>query len=89
MSNKKLENMTQNERLAYWAKQQEAERDARQVRIDNLDEKQMQAIKDVYKLASSITDDALYHGGVRCIPCDDFNQLEDKLNDLIRQFNMG
>lgn len=86
---KKLENMTQNERLAYWAKQQEAERDARQVRIDNLDEKQMQAIKDVYKLASSITDDALYHGGVRCIPCDDFNQLEDKLNDLIRQFNIG
>lgn len=86
---KKLENMTQNERLAYWAKQQEAERSARQVRIDNLDEAQMQAIKDVYKLASSITDDALYHGGVRCIPCDDFNQLEDKLNDLIRQFNIG
>lgn len=86
---KKLENMTQNERLAYWAKQQEAERSARQVRIDNLDEKQMQAIKDVYKLASSITDDALYHGGVRYIPCDDFNQLEDKLNDLIRQFNIG
>lgn len=89
MSKKKLENMNTDERIAYWVKVRETERNARQVRLDNLDEKQMQAIKDVYNLASSITDDALYHGGVRCIPCDDFNQLEDKLNDLIRQFNMG
>ena len=44
MSKKKLENMNMDERIAYWAKKQQAERDARQVRLDNLSPEQLIAV---------------------------------------------
>ena len=85
---KKLENMTQDERLAYWAKQQEAERKDRQKAIDALSTEQLLAVHTMYKLAKDIVDEALYGAGVRYIYCDTFNQLEDTVQIINRQFNM-
>ena len=89
MSKKKLENMNTDERIAYWAKKQQAERDARQVRLDNLSPEQLIAVHKMYKLSKEIVDEALYGAGVRYIYCDTFNELEDVTGVIRNQFNMG
>lgn len=89
MSKKKLENMNTDERIAYWAKKQQAERDARQVRLDNLSPEQLIAVHKMYKLSKEIVDEALYGAGVRYIYCDTFNELDDITQVIHNQFNMG
>ena len=89
MSKKKLENMNTDERIAYWAKKQQAERDARQVRLDNLSPEQLLAVHRMYKLSRELVHEALYGAGVRYIYCDTFNELEDIIQVIHNQFNMG
>ena len=89
MSKKKLENMSTDERIAYWAKKQQAERDARQVRLNNLSPEQLIAVHKMYKLSKEIVDEALYGAGVRYIYCDTFNELEYVTEAIRNQFNMG
>ena len=89
MSKKKLENMNTDERIEYWAKVQEKERDARQVRLDNLSPEQLLAVHNMYKLSKDLVNEALYGAGVRYIYCDTFNELENTISVMRNQFNMG
>ena len=57
---KKLENMTQDERIAYFAKQREKERIQRRDRIAKLSLDQRVAVIKVYQLLDEILDTALY-----------------------------
>jgi hypothetical protein len=89
MSKKKFENMNSDERIAYWAKVRETERNARQVRLDNLSPEQLLAVHTMYKLSKDIVEEALYGAGVRYIYCDTFNELENTISVMRNQFNMG
>ena len=89
MSKKKLENMSTDELIQYWARVREKERDARQVRLDNLSPEQLLAVHRMYKLSRELVHEALYGAGVRYIYCDTFNELEDTIEIIRNQFNMG
>lgn len=89
MSKKKLENMNTDERIEYWAKVREKEQSERQTRLDNLSEKQLLAVQKMYKLSKDIVQEALYGAGVRYIYCDTFNELEDTIEVIRNQFNIG
>jgi len=88
MSKKKLENMTNDERIAYWAKEQKKEMDARQVIVDQLTPGMLDALTKLHKYALSVSDEALHGAGVRYIYCDDFNELYDAAETVRRLFNM-
>jgi hypothetical protein len=88
MSKKKLENMTNDERIEYWAKQQKKEMDARQAIIDQLPPAMLDAVTRLSKYANAVSCEALHGGGVRYIYCDDFNELYDAAETVRRLFNM-
>ena len=64
---KKLENMTQDERIEYWAEQREKERIQRRDRIAKLSLDQRVAVIKVYQLLDEILDTAMYPdlGGIK------------------------
>lgn len=86
---KKLENMTADQRVAYWEKKRAKERKTRQHAIEKLSPKQILAVHNMYKLSKEITYEALHGGGVRYIYCDLFNELEEAVEIVRNQFNMG
>ena len=86
---KKLEDMTVDQRIRYWEKQQQKERKTRQDAIDKLSPQQILAVHTIYKLSKEITNEALHGGGVRYIYCDLFNELEEAVHSVFTQFNMG
>jgi len=88
MSKKKLENMTMDERLAYWEREQKKLVDARQAIVDQLSPDMLDALTKLHKYALSVSDEALHGGGVRYIYCDDFNELYDAAETVRRLFNM-
>jgi hypothetical protein len=88
MSKKKLDNMTMDERIAYWEKEQKKEMDARQVIVDQLTPAMLDALTKLHKYALSVSCEALHGGGVRYIYCDDFNELYDAAETVRRLFNM-
>lgn len=88
MSKKKLDNMTMDERMAYWAKQQQKETAERQAIIDQLPPAMLDAVTRLNKYATSVASEALHGGGVRYIYCDDFNELYDAAETVRRLFNM-
>ena len=88
MSKKNLDKMTHDERIAYWAKQQKKEMDARQAIVDQLSPEMLKALQNLNKYALSVSSEALHGGGVRYIYCDDFNELYDAAETVRRLFNM-
>ena len=88
MSKKKLENMTMDERLAYWEREQKKLADARQAIVDQLTPDMLDALTKLNKYAMSVSSEALHGGGVRYIYCDDFNELYDAAETVRRLFNM-
>lgn len=86
---KKLEDMTVDQRIRYWEKQQQKERKTRQDAIDKLSPQQILAVHTMYKLSKEITEEALHGGGVRYIYCDLFNELEEAVQSVHTMFNMG
>lgn len=86
---KKLEDMTVDQRIRHWAKVQEKERKERQEVIDKLSPQQILAVHTIYRLSKEITNEALHGGGVRYIYCDLFNELEEAVQSVRTQFNMG
>lgn len=88
MSKKKLENMTMDERLAYWEREQKKLVDARQSIVDQLTPDMLDALTKLNKYAMSVSSEALHGGGVRYIYCDDFNELYDAAETVRRLFNM-
>jgi hypothetical protein len=87
---KKLENMTMDERIAYWDKQREKERIQRRDRIGKLSIEQRAAVISVYNLLDSVLDVALYPdmGGIRAVSVYDLQELSDAKDTLQFQFNL-
>ena len=86
---KKLENMTQDERIAYWAAQREKERIQRRNRISKLSLDQRVAVIKVYELVDEILDTALYPdmGGIKAVTVYDLQELADAKDRLRHEFN--
>ena len=86
---KKLENMTQDERIEYWAAQREKERIQRRNRIAKLSLDQRDAVIKAYELVDEILDTALYPdmGGIKAITAYDLQELSDAKDRLRHEFN--
>ena len=87
---KKLENMTQDERIEYWAAKREKERIQRRDRIAKLSLDQRVAVIKVYELVDEILDTALYPdmGGIRAVTAFDLQELSEAQDVLEFQFNL-
>ena len=88
---KKLENMTTDERIAYWAEQREKERIQRRDRIGKLSIAQRASVISVYNLLDSVLDVALYPdlGGIRAVSAYDLQELSDAKDTMEFQFNLN
>ena len=85
---KDVSNMTPEELRIDWREEAKKIQEERQKAVDGLSSEQMEAIMNVRKHATSICEEALHGDGVRYIYCDQFNQLEESLLDLVNQFNL-
>ena len=87
---KKLQNMTQDERIVYWENQREKERIQRRNRIGKLSIDQRAAVIEVYKLLDDILDTALYPdmGGIKMVSAYSLQVLSDANDTLQFQFNL-
>ena len=87
---KKLENMTTDERIAYWESEREKARIQRRNRIAKLSMDQRAAVIDVNKLLDKVLDVALYPdmGGIRMVSAFDLQELSDAMDTLQFQFNL-
>ena len=88
---KKLQNMTQDERIAYWENQREKERIQRRNRVGKLSIDQRAAVIEVYKLLDDILDTALYPdmGGIKMVSAYSLQELSDAKDTLRFQFNLN
>ena len=87
---KKLHNMTQDERIAYWENVREKERLNRRNRIAKLTMEQRAAVININKLLDTVLDVALYPdmGGIRAVTAYDLQELSDAMDALQYQFNL-
>ena len=87
---KKLENMTQDERIEYWANVREKERINRRNRIAKLSMEQRAAVISVHNLLDSVLDVALYPdlGAIRAVSAYDLQELSEAMHTLQFQFNL-
>jgi|TARA_X000001388_G_scaffold17218_1_gene10659 hypothetical protein len=87
---KKLENMTTDERIEYWANVREKERINRRNRIAKLSMEQRAAVISVHNLLDSVLDVALYPdlGGIRAVSAYDLQELSEAMHTLQFQFNL-
>ena len=87
---KKLENMTQDERIAYWENIREKERINRRNRIAKLTMEQRAAVINLNKLLDTVLDVALYPdmGGIKAVTAYDLQELSDAMDALQYQFNL-
>jgi len=88
---KKLQNMTADERIAYWENQREKERIQRRNRIGKLSIEQRCAVIEVHKLLDDILDTALYPemGGIKAVSAYSLQELSDAKDMLQFQFNLN
>jgi len=86
---KKLENMTQDERIEYWAAQREKETADRWKRMNQLTYAQRSSILDVHKWLDEVLDTALnsYMGGIKAVTVYDLQELSDAKDRLRHEFN--
>ena len=87
---KKLQNMTQDERIAYWENIREKERINRRNRIAKLSMEQRAAVININKLLDTVLDVALYPdmGGIKAVTAYDLQELSDAMDALQYQFNL-
>ena len=79
---KKLENMTQDERIAYYTKIREKEQRQRKKIADQVPPQLYVQVQELVSLANEIACDGLYNGGPRYISCDLFHQLEQQADTV-------
>ena len=86
---KKLENMTQDERIEYWANVREKERINRRNRIAKLSMEQRAAVISVSNLLDTVLDTALHPdmGGIKAVTAYDLQELADAKDKLRYEFN--
>ena len=87
---KKLEDMTDDERIAHWQKVREEEQQDRQDKVNQLNEAQREAALTLFKQLDDILDVALYPGmgGLRCVTVLDLQDLDEAKNVFKYQFNL-
>jgi len=87
---KKLENMTMDERIAYWDKQREKDKAERAVKINQLTYEQRMAVVEVHKWLDDVLDTALYPdmGGIKAVSTYALQELSDAKDTLQFQFNL-
>ena len=87
---KKLQNMTSEERIAYWEEVRKKERIQRRNRIGKLSIDQRCAVIKVHELLDSILDTALYPdmGGIAAVSAYDLQELSHAHDTLQFQFNL-
>lgn len=87
---KKIENMTTDERIAYFAKEWEKEKKQRQMTVNLLSPLQQAALYNINSKLDSIVDTALYPdlGGIRSVSAFDLQELNDAWETLQFQFNL-
>ncbi len=90
MATKKLSNMTMDERIAYWDKQREQDKQKRQSCINKLQPMQQAALYSINSKLDAILDTALYPdmGGIRAVSAFDLQELSDAKDTLAFQFNL-
>tara|TARA_R110001583_G_scaffold37008_2_gene121219 strand:+ start:90 stop:365 length:276 start_codon:yes stop_codon:yes gene_type:complete len=87
---KKLQNMTSDERIAYWENIREKERIDRRNRIAKLSIDQRAAVININKLLDTVLETALYPdmGGIKAVTAYDLQELSDAMDTLQWQFNL-
>ena len=87
---KKLENMTDDERIEYWRKEREKEKKQRQMTVNMLSPLQQAALYNINSKLDNIIDTALYPdmGGIRSVSAFDLQELNDAWETLQFQFNL-
>lgn len=87
---KKLENMTDDERIEYWRKEREKEKKQRQMTVNMLSPLQQAALYNINSKLDIILDTALYPdmGGIRSVSAFDLQELNDAWETLQFQFNL-
>ena len=87
---KKLENMTQDERIAHWEKIREQDKQKRQSCMNKLQPMQQAALYSIDSKLDSFLETALYPdmGGIRAVSAFDLQELNDAWETLRHQFNL-
>jgi hypothetical protein len=87
---KKLENMTQEERIAHWEKMREKDKQQRQSCMNKLQPLQQAALYSIDSKLDSFLETALYPsmGGIRAVSAYDLQELSDAWETLRHQFNL-
>ncbi len=87
---KKLENMTQDERIAHWEKVREKDKQKRQSSVNGLQPMQQAALYSIDSKLDSFLETALYPdmGGIRAVSAFDLQELSDAWDTLRHQFNL-
>jgi len=87
---KKLENMTQEERIAHWEKVREKDKQLRQKAVNGLQPMQQAALYSINSKLDTFLETALYPdmGGIRAVSAYDLQELSDAWETLRHQFNL-
>ena len=87
---KKLENMTMDERIAYWENQRAKERADRWRRMNHLTHDQRATVLDTQKLLQEMLNTALDvdMGGIKCVSAYALQELSDAREKLKFEFNL-
>lgn len=87
---KKYENMTNDEKIAYYKKEREKEAAERAVNINHLSFEQRTAIVEVSNWLNRVLDTALYPdmGGIKMVSAYELQELSDAKDILQFQFNL-
>ena len=87
---KKLENMTDDERIAHWAKVREQDKQKRQSCMNKLQPMQQAALYSINSKLNAVLETALYPdmGGIRAVSAYDLQELSDAKDALAFQFNL-
>ena len=90
MAEKKLQDMTDEERTAYWKKVREEEEQDREKKVRQLNPEQRAAAVKLYQNLDDLLDVALYPGmgGIRCVTAIDLQDLDEAKNMFKHQFNL-
>jgi hypothetical protein len=88
---KKYDNMTTDERIAYWNREREKAKQLRAEKINHLDLEQRKALVELHKYLNRVLDIALYPdmGGIRAVTAYDLQELADAKDVFVNQFNLG
>jgi len=84
---KKLDNMTMDERMAFFEKKREQERKERQKIVNQVPVDLLASVIQLHKWAESIAHDGIYTG-VKYIPAYELQELEAAADQVKHNFNI-